>query len=69
MLLRGQGVAVSTAAHLLGRAGIPLLREPGARNAVPAILLSDAALALLRDVFSQPSLFADKPRIERRVVA
>lgn len=69
VLLRGQGVAVSTAAHLLGRAGIPLLREPGARNAVPAILLSDAALALLRDVFSQPSLFADKPRIERRVVA
>jgi hypothetical protein len=32
-------------------------------------MLSDPALALLRDVIGNPTLFADKPRIERRVVS
>ncbi|MFN4134374.1 MAG: hypothetical protein ACK4G2_01875 [Novosphingobium sp.] len=68
ILLRGQGVAVATSAHLLDRAGFAFLREPGLRRPVPVIMLSDAALALLRDVFGQPALFADRPRIERRVV-
>lgn len=31
-------------------------------------MLSDAAVALIRDVFGRPSLFADLPRIERRCV-
>ena len=31
-------------------------------------MLSDAALALLRDCLGQPNLFADKPRITRRIV-
>ncbi|NLR72763.1 hypothetical protein HGI47_17955 [Novosphingobium sp. ERN07] len=66
--LRGQGVAVATAAHLMDRAGFAFTREPGLRRPVPVIMLSDPALALLRDVFGKPALFADKPRIERRVV-
>lgn len=68
MLLRGQGVAVATAAHLLDRAGFALSREPGLRRPVPVIMLSDPALALLRDVFGIPMLFADRPRIKQRVV-
>lgn len=66
--LRGQGVAVATAAHLLSRAGVALKLEPGSRRPVPVIMLSDPALALLRDVFGKPDLFAEKIRIERRVV-
>ncbi|MFN3552798.1 MAG: hypothetical protein ACK4UL_06780 [Novosphingobium meiothermophilum] len=68
ILLRGQGVAIATSAHLLDRAGFAFLREPGLRRPVPVIMLSDAALSLLRDVFGQPALFADRPRIARRVV-
>lgn len=66
-LLRGQGVAVATAAHLLDRAGFAFCREPGLRRPVPVIMLSDPALALLRDVFGDAKLFADRPRIEQRV--
>lgn len=68
VLLRGQGVAIATAAHLLHRAGMAVTHEPGAHRPVPVIMLSDPALALLRDVLGTPGLFADKPRIERRVV-
>lgn len=59
---------MATAAHLLDRAGFAFLREPGLRRPVPVIMLSDPALALLRDVFGDASLFADRPRIEQRVV-
>ncbi len=68
VILRGKGVAVSTAAHLLRRAGLAVDHEPGKRRPVPVIMLSDPALALLRDVHGQPQMFADKTRIERRVV-
>ena len=68
VLLRGKGVAIATATHLLRRAGVAVEVEPGSRHPVPVIMLSDPALALLRDVFGKPDLFADKPRIERRVV-
>ena len=59
---------MATAAHLLDRAGFAFAREPGLRRPVPVIMLSDPALALLRDVYGNPTLFADKPRIERRTV-
>lgn len=68
ILLRGRGVAVATASHLLGRAGLPYGREAGQRRPVPAIMLSDPAQALLRDVFGKPDLFANRPRIARRIV-
>ncbi len=38
------------------------------RPRVPAIMLSDAAVELIRDVFGKPSLFSGLPRIERRNV-
>jgi hypothetical protein len=59
---------VATAAHLLDRAGFAFQREPGLRRPVPVIMLSDPALALLRDVFGNGGLFADRPPIEQRVV-
>ena len=61
-------MAIATATHLLRRAGMAVEIEPGTRRPVPVIMLSDPALALLRDVFAKPDLFADKARIERRVV-
>jgi len=35
---------------------------------VPSLLLSEAALALMRDLFALPDLFADAPRVRRRLV-
>jgi flavin-dependent dehydrogenase len=68
VLLRGGGVAIATCAHLLGNDGIPLIIEAMARPTAPVVMLSDPALALLRDVLGNPALFADKPRIARRLV-
>lgn len=67
--IHGAGVAANGCAHLLSRAGLSTVRTVPPRPAVPAILLSDTALALLRDVFERPDLFADRPRITRRIVA
>ena len=67
--ISGGGVAANCCAHLLRRAGVQTGCATQARAGVPAILLSDPALALLRDVFSKPALFADRPRITHRVVA
>lgn len=66
--IRGGGMAAMGCAHLLRRAGIAVSVSSNARPAVPAVMLSDAALALLRDVFDRPLLFIDRPRILRRVV-
>ncbi len=67
--ISGTGIASSCCAHLLSRQGIEAEIATVDRPPVPAILLSDAALGLLRDVFARPTLFADRPRIERRMVA
>lgn len=67
--IRGSGVAALSCAHLLARVGIAAELIPIARPSVPAVMLGDPALALLRDVLDQPDLFANKPRITRRVVA
>lgn len=67
--IRGSGIAASGCAHILTQAGLAVAIEPARRPAVPTILLSDPALALIRGVFDRPDLFADHPRIVRRVVA
>jgi len=66
--VRGDGVAAACCAHLLRRSGLSVRIEAAGRPRVPAIMLSDAALALLRDVFDRPRLLADSPRIDRRIV-
>lgn len=67
--IRGSGMAATGCAQLLQRAGIQATRTSAPRPAVPAVMLSDAALALLRDVFDRPLLFTDRTRIVRRVVS
>lgn len=67
--VRGSGMASGCCAHLLGMQGIAAAVLPAPRPPVPALLLSDAALNLLRGVFRRPSLFADRLRIDRRVVS
>jgi hypothetical protein len=62
-------VAAFCCAHLLTNAGFGIDLQPVARPRLPVILLGDQALALIRDIFDQPNLFADLPRIRRRVVA
>ena len=70
VLIRGQSAATAGCAHLLRRAGLDLAGEPDAGRVQDlTLLLSDAALALLRDVFDRPDLFADRKRITRRIVA
>jgi len=61
-------VAASCCAHLLGAAGWGVVLERGDRPRLPVILLSDAALELIRDVFGKPNLFRDLPRIRQRIV-
>ncbi|HEX7874332.1 MAG TPA: hypothetical protein VF475_15575 [Sphingobium sp.] len=67
--VRGSGIAGGCCAHLLAMHGFAAALIPAERPPVPALLLSDPALALLRGVFGRPALFADKPRIDRRIVA
>jgi hypothetical protein len=67
LAIQGFGVAGSCCAHLLTGANVEAALSP-ARPA-PVVMLSDAALALLRDTFARPDLLAERPRIERRIVA
>ena len=66
--IRGDSVAAWCCTHLLTKAGFKPALERTARPRLPAIMLSDAALALIRDVFERPDLFHTAPRITRRVV-
>jgi len=67
--IRGTGVAASCCAHLLGNAGFRVCLAESPRPRIPAILVSEAAQALLRDVFGRPDLFDGLFRIDRRIVA
>jgi hypothetical protein len=69
VLIRGDGVAACCCAYLLRQAGIPALIERSTRTQPPAVLLSEASIALLADVFGRKELFRDLPRIRSRVVA
>ena len=69
VLIRGSGVAACCCAHLLRDAGIRVAMESSERPRIPAVMLSDAALALIRDVFGNPTLFAGSARIDQRVVS
>jgi len=69
VLIRGDGVAAYCCAYLLTKAGFPVHLERVDRPRLPVILLGDQSLALIRDIFDQPALLADAPRIRKRVVA
>jgi hypothetical protein len=69
VIIRGDGVAAYCCAHLLTKAGFRVDLQPVDRPRLPMILLGDQALALIRDIFDRPRLFADLPRIRKRIVA
>jgi hypothetical protein len=66
--IRGESVAAWCCAHLLIKAGFKPALERISRPGLPAIMLSETAVALIRDVFERPDLFRTAPRITRRVV-
>ncbi len=68
VLIRGDGVAARCCAHLLSRTGVAVSFQPVDRARLPAILLSEAAQALIREVFTRDDLFGGLPSIRRRVV-
>jgi len=67
--IRGDGVAAYCCAYLLSQSGFQIDWQPVDRPRLPVILLGDQGLALIRDIFNQPKLFADAPRIRKRTVA
>jgi hypothetical protein len=67
--IRGDGIAACCCDHLLTKAGFSVKTDRVARPRLPAIMLSDAAAALIRDVFGRDDLFRELPRITKRVVA
>jgi hypothetical protein len=69
VIIRGDGVAANCCAYLLTNAGFRVDLDPVARPRLPVILLGDQAIALIRDIFGRPDLFADFPRIRKRIVA
>lgn len=69
MIIQGDGVAARCCGFLLNRAGYRTEFEQRPRVGVPAIMLGERAQKLIRDVFEQPDLFRDAPKITRRIVA
>jgi hypothetical protein len=69
VIIKGDGVAAYCCLHLLRSAGVHAVIDRTDRARVPAIMLSDAALALIRDVFDRQDLFRQAHRIHKRVVA
>jgi hypothetical protein len=67
--IRGKGVAASCCAHLLEAAGFRVCLAENQRPRIPAILVSEAAQALLRDVYGRTDLFEGLFQIDRRIVA
>jgi hypothetical protein len=68
-LVRGTGLAAHCCLKLLADAGIAARQEAEVRPARPALLMSEPALALVRDCLGRPELLADHPRVRRRIVA
>lgn len=66
--VQGDGVAARCAAYLLQKSGHRVQITPAQRSRIPVILLSEAALKLLRDVFDDPHLLRRAPAIRRRAV-
>lgn len=67
--IRGNGVAAAACAYLLKGAGLRVASEAASRPPLPSMMLSEAALTLMRDLFGRRDLLADAPRVRRRLVA
>jgi hypothetical protein len=69
VVIRGDGVAAYCCAYLLNKAGLHVALEYANRPRLPTIMLGEQALGLIRDVFGQPGILQNLPRIGKRVVA
>jgi hypothetical protein len=69
VVIRGDGVAAYCCAYLLSKAGFRILLESIDRPRLPAIMLGEQALALIRDVFEKPGFLNSQPRIKKRIVS
>jgi hypothetical protein len=68
ILIQGDGVAAWCCNLLLRRAGFDVSLKSQSRVRLPAVMLSDAAVGLIRDVFERDDLFRAAPRILKRTV-
>src|SRR5579862_8940484 len=68
IIIHGDGVGACCCAYLLKQAGFRVAVKRNERHRLPAILLSDAALALIQGVFGGLSFDQSHP-IRSRVVA
>jgi flavin-dependent dehydrogenase len=67
--IQGSGMAANSCAYLLKGKGFRVSIEAASRPPLPSMMVSNAALALMRDLFGRPDLMADAPRVRRRLVA
>lgn len=66
--IQGEGIAARCCSHLLAQGGVAVHVELRGRAQVPAIMMSDAAVGLVRDAFGNQGLLTGLPRITRRFV-
>src|SRR5688572_13855350 len=69
VIIQGSGLAALCCARLLRQGGHRVAIMGHHRSRLPAIMLSERTLKLLRDLFADPDLFRTAPRILRRTVA
>jgi hypothetical protein len=69
VIIQGNGLAALCCARLLHQGGHRVALVGRQRSRLPAIMLSERTLKLLRDLFADPDLFRTAPRIRRRTVA
>jgi len=69
VVIRGGGAAAYCGAFLLRKSGAKVAMQMTDRARVPVLMLSDAAVALMQDVFDDPDLFYSSHRIRKRIVA
>jgi hypothetical protein len=69
VVIRGGGAAAYCSAYLLRTAGVKVAVQNTDRARVPVLMLSDAAVSLIQDVFEEPELFYGSHRIRKRIVA
>lgn len=67
--IRGRGVAALCSARLLSALDLNWTFKPEPRSSAPALLLSDQALALMRDCLGDPTLLQGRRRVLWRIVA
>ena len=69
VLIQGDGVAARCCGLLLLRGGFEVSFRSAPRPRLPVVMLSNAAIVLMRDVFEQKGLFRSSRPVVKRIVA